>query len=326
MSSAPRRAPSKAAIIVALLVVYLVWGSTFLGIAVTIQTMPPLLAAGVRYASAGIIVLAGVAILARLRPSGSAVERPTAAHWRSAVIIGLLLLLGGNGGVVLGELFIPSGIAAVIIAMEPIWLAVSDAILTRRRPSALVVGGLVAGTVGVAVLVVPLQGFDSLNPLGVALVLAAGFCWVGGSLYARQASMPRNGLLGTGMEMLAGGASLLIAGVLLGEVGRTDVTKFSTASILAVVYLAVFGSIIAFTAYTWLLANVSISVVATYAYVNPIVAVALGALILMEPITPRTLIAAAIIIGAVVAMVTGRPRAIDTPDPPADKRPISERA
>ena len=302
------RSPSTAAVVVALLVVYLVWGSTYLGIAVVIQTMPPLLTAGVRYGIAGLIMLIGVVALARLRPGAIQLERPTLAQWRSAVVIGLLLLLGGNGGVVLGELFIPSGIAAVLLAMEPMWLAGVDALITHRRPSALAIGGILAGIIGVAVLVVPVEGLGGFDPIGVGLVLLAGVSWAAGSIYVRHASLPRSGALGTGMEMLAGGGALLIGGILLGEVGRTDVSSFSTESVVALAYLIVFGSIVAFTAYTWLLANVPISVVATYAYVNPVVAVALGALILSEPITPRTLIAGLIIIGAVVAMVSGRTR------------------
>ena len=293
------RSPSRAAVVVALLTVYVVWGSTYLGIAVVIQTMPPLLTAGVRYVVAGLIMLVGIVAFARLRPGAIRLERPTMAHWRSAVV--------------LGELFIPSGIAAVLLAMEPIWLAGIDGIITRRRPSALALAGILAGIVGVAVLVVPVKGLEGFDPVGVGLVLLAGVSWAAGSIYVRHASLPRSGALGTGMEMLAGGCALLIGGVLLGEVGQTDVAAFSTESVVALAYLVVFGSIIAFTAYTWLLANVPVSVVATYAYVNPVVAVALGALILSEPITPRTLIAAAIIIGAVVAMVSGRTRETDAP-------------
>ncbi len=320
MTSPGRRTPSTAAVVAALLIVYVVWGSTYLGIAVMIETMPPLLSAGVRYGSAGLIMLAGMVAFARLRPASTSVERPTGAQWRSAAIVGTLLLLGGNGGVVLAELRIPSGIAAVIIAMVPIWLAVFDAALTRRRPSGLVIGGLVAGIVGVAVLLVPVEGIEGLDPIGVGLVVLSGLSWAAGSVYASRAALPRSGLLATGMEMLAGGMALVIGGALLGEIGRTDVSSFSTSSIVAIVYLVVFGSIVAFTAYTWLLANVPVTTVGTYAYVNPIVAVALGALFLSEPITPRTVIAAVIIIGAVVAMVSGRPREAPT------SRPIPERA
>lgn len=308
MPSAERRSPSTVAVVVALLVVYLVWGSTYLAIAVVIQTMPPLLTAGVRYLIAGLIMVVGFMAIARLRRDATVLERPTITQVRSAIVIGLLLLLVGNGGVVLGELFIPSGIAAVLLAMEPMWLASIDGGLTRRRPSALAIGGILAGIIGVAVLVVPVEGLDGFDPVGVGLVLLAGVAWAAGSIYVRHAPMHSSGVLATGMEMLAGGGALFIGGILLGEAGRTDVSAFSTESVVALVYLVVFGSIIAFTAYTWLLANVPVSVVATYAYVNPIVAVALGALILSEPITPRTLVAGAIIIGAVVAMVSGRRR------------------
>ncbi|MDQ3689710.1 MAG: EamA family transporter [Chloroflexota bacterium] len=300
--------PSTAAVAIALLIVYVVWGSTYLGIAVMIETLPPLLAAGVRYAAAGVLMLGALAAYARLRRGAEPVERPTLANWRAALIVGTLLLLGGNGGVVLAELFIPSGIAAVLVATEPIWLALFDSILSRRRPSGLVIGGLTAGILGVVILVAPVEGVAEVDPLGIVLVVGATISWTAGSLYARNAPLPRSPLLGTGLEMLGGGAMLLLVGGLLGEIGRTDVSAFSLRSVLALAYLIVFGSLIAFTAYTWLLANVPISTVSTYAYVNPIVAVALGAVLLQEPITPRTLVATVIIIGAVIAMVSGRPR------------------
>ena len=309
MSSPSRPAPSTAAVVVALLIVYVVWGSTYLAIAVMVETMPPLLAAGARFGTAGLIMLAFLAARSRLRPEPAEMkERVTAAHWRSAVIIGALLLVGGNGGVVLAELRIPSGVAAVLVAIDPILLAAFDAILTHRRPSGLVITGLVAGIVGVVILLVPVEGLDNLDPIGVLLAVAAAFTWAVGSIYARSAPLPRSGVRASGMEQLSGAAGLILAGSLLGELGQIDVSTFSTASILAVAYLVVFGSIVAFTAYTWLLANVPISTVATYAYVNPIVAVALGAVILSEPITPRTIIASVIIVGAVAAMVSGRPR------------------
>ena len=310
MTIPSRRPPSTVAVVVALLTVYVLWGSTYLGIAVMIETMPPLLAAGARYGSAGLIILGMLVAHARLR-GGAGIERPTARHWRTAAVVGTLLLLGGNGGVVLSELFIDTGVAAILVATVPIWLAVFDAVVTRQRPSGLVVGGLLAGIAGVAVLLVPVEGFGEINPLGIALVLGGAISWAIGSLYARYNPLPRSALLGTGMEMVLGGMALLVGGVLLGEVGRTDVADFSTRSIVAFAYLVVFGSIVAFTAYTWLLANVPVSTVATYAYVNPVVAVALGALVYTEPITPRTLLAAILIIGAVVAMVSGRPREVD---------------
>jgi drug/metabolite transporter (DMT)-like permease len=307
--------PSALAVVVALLTVYVVWGSTYFAIAVMIETLPPLLSAGVRYGTAGVLMLGGLAATQRLR--GRTVERPTAAHWRSTAVVGVLLLLGGNGGVVLAELYIPSGMAAVLVATVPIWLAVFDAAATRRRPSRLAIGGLAAGIVGVAVLLVPLEGLEQLDPVGVLLVVGAAISWAAGSMVARHAPMPRSGLLGTGMEMLAGGAALVVAGAVLGEIGRTDLASASLSSLLALAYLVVFGSIVAFTAYTWLLAHVPVTTVGTYAYVNPIVAVALGAVFLAEPITPRTIVASLIILGAVVAMVSGRPRLAEEagPDP-----------
>jgi drug/metabolite transporter (DMT)-like permease len=326
MTTSTRQPPSTAAVVVALLTVYVVWGSTYLAIAVMIQTLPPLLAAGARFVAAGLIMLGALYAIALVRRRAEPLERPTAAHWRTAAVVGTLLLLGGNGGVVLAEQFIPSGIAAVLVATTPIFLAVFDAIISRRPPSGLVVGGIVAGIVGVAILLAPVEDIGELNPVGIGLVLLAEISWAAGSIYARNRPLPRSAPLGTGLEMLSGGLALVVAGVLLGEVGRTNVATFSTESVAALGYLILFGSLAAFTAYTWLLANVPISVVGTYAYVNPIVAVGLGAIILSEPITPRTLIASVIIIGAVAAMVTGRPRDAEDAAPvpePERRRPIA---
>ena len=302
--------PRTAAVVLALLLVYVVWGSTYFAIAVMIETLPPLLAAGTRFLAAGVLMLSAVAAHGwwRGRRGGAPAPRASPLHWRSALVIGTFLLLGGNGGVVLAEQRIPSGVAAVLVATVPIWLATFDAILERRPPSLLVVAGLIAGIIGVAILLAPVEGLARIDPLGVILVVGGAMCWAIGSLYARRAPLPGSGLLTTGMEMVGGGLALVLAGVVIGEIGRTNVDAFSLRSLLAFGYLIVFGSIVAFTAYTWLLANVSVSTVGTYAYVNPVVAVALGAVLLSEPITPRTVIASLLIIGAVIAMVTGRPR------------------
>jgi drug/metabolite transporter (DMT)-like permease len=167
-------------------------------------------------------------------------------------------------------------------------------------------------------MLVPVEGIGELNPIGVLLVLGAEISWAIGSIYGRGVKTPTNPALWSGMTMVCGGLALLAAGTLLGEAGQVDPSAFSTRSLIAFGYLVLFGSIAAFTAYTWLLANVPVSIVATYAYVNPIVAVALGALILSEPITPRTLIASVIIIGAVFAMISGRPRETEEPAPRPD--------
>ena len=181
----------------------------------------------------------------------------------------------------LAEGYIDSSVAAVLIATMPIWLATFDAVLSRRWPSGLVIGGLVAGIVGVAILLIPGEGVDQLNPLGIGLCdLRCRSPGPPDRIYARRAPLPRSQLLATGTEMLAGGIMLFAAGTLLGEIGRTNVEDFSLRSVVALAYLIMFGSIIAFTAYTWLLANVPVSTVGTYAYVNPIVAVALGAVFL----------------------------------------------
>lgn len=309
----PSSPPSTLKVASALLIVYVVWGSTYLAIALMIETLPPLLAAGARYVAAGLLMVAFLWIRARL--GGTPLEKAGAAQWRAASIVGILLLLGGNGFVVLSELRIPSGVAAVLVATVPIWLAVFDAVVTRRRPSALAIGGILAGFLGVAILLAPVSGVDSIDPLGVVLVLIAAISWALGSVYSRTAPMPRSALLGTGLEMLAGGVALFVAGGLLGEAGEVHPAAFSSTSLLALGYLIVFGSLIAFTAYVWLLGNVPVSTVGTYAYVNPVVAVALGAMILSEPITPRTLVAAAVIIAAVVAMVSGRPRRAEEAGP-----------
>jgi drug/metabolite transporter (DMT)-like permease len=322
MSQSTRRAPPTLAVVVALVIVYVVWGSTYLGIAIMIETMPPLLSAGARYGLAGLIMLAVVAGHARLTRSSLAM--PTGAQWAAAAIVGILLLLGGNGGVVLAELYIPSGMAAVLIASLPIWLALFDSIGSRRRPSGLVIGGLAAGLIGVVILLAPVEGIGELDPIGVALCLGAEISWALGSLYGRRPNV-RQGAFGTGMTMFAGGVALLVAGTVLGEVGRTDLAAISVRSWLAFGYLVVFGSILAFTAYTWLLANVSVSVVGTYAYVNPIIAVALGAIILSEPLTPRSLVATVIILGAVIAMVSGRPREAEEAGPSPDVAPLEPR-
>jgi drug/metabolite transporter (DMT)-like permease len=317
VTSPTGRQPSTAAVVIALLTVYVVWGSTYFAIAVVIDTLPPLLSAGVRYCTAGILMAGVLVANARLRRGAQPIERLSRAQWRTTAIVGVLLLLGGNGGVVLAELRIPSGMAAVLVATVPLWLAVLDAVITGRRPTRLAVFGVVAGLAGVAVLLVPVEGIDGLDPIGVLLVVGAAISWAVGSMIARHQPMPRSGLLSTAMEMAAGGVALVLAGMALGEMGRTDLASASLESVVALLYLVVFGSIVAFTAYTWLLANVPVTTVGTYAYVNPIVAVALGTILLSEPITLRTLAATVIIIGAVVAMVSGRPREADEggPDP-----------
>jgi drug/metabolite transporter (DMT)-like permease len=308
--------PSTLTVAAALGTVYVLWGSTYLAIAFMIETLPPLLAAGTRFLIAGLTLLAFVVARARWRRRrgiiGESLSRPRAVEWRTAFIVGTLLLLGGNGMVSIAEQTIPSGIAAVIIATTPIWLSLFDALLTRRMPSPLAIGGLLVGLVGVAILLLPSTGLDSFDPVGIGILVVAAVSWASGSLYARRGPLPKNQLLGTGMEQFAGGLVLLAAGMAIGEVGGFDLGAVTTASLLGLAFLIVFGSLVAFTAYIWLLNHVAVTTVATYAYVNPVVAVALGIAFRGETLTPRSLLAAGLIIGAVVAMVSGRPRDIET--------------
>jgi drug/metabolite transporter (DMT)-like permease len=297
-----------------LLIIYILWGSTYLAIRLALDTLPPFLSAATRFLIAGALMVGFLWLRGRFSNSPSAKLEPIRKeHWRSAAIIGGLLLFGGNGLVVQSEQYIDSGVAAVLIAAVPIWMNLLEALATRRRPSALVIAGVVAGFAGVVVLIAPVNGLAAINPLGVGLAVIAAMSWATGSIYSRSAPMPRSGLLGTGMEMLAGGAILVVAGIVTGELGRTHPAQFSLTSLLAVAYLVVFGSLVAFSAYTWLLRHAPVSTVATYAYVNPIVAVALGAFFLQEPITLRTIIASVLILGAVIAMVSGRQRETDVP-------------
>ena len=306
---------------IALGTVYIVWGSTYLAIAYVVDTLPPFLAGSARFLAAGSLLLAFLLAqdrYRRARGQPSALVRPKLVEWRTAAIVGTLLLLGGNGLVSAAEQRIPSSIAAVVIATVPIWMNVLDGILTRRAPSLLTLGGLAVGLVGVAILLYPTQGIDRLDPLGIGMVVVSALCWSCGSLYARRGQLPANQLQGSGMEQVAGGLAMLAAALLLGEPGRLAVGSISTASLLGLGYLIVFGSLLAFTAYVWLLEHAPISTVATYAYVNPVVAVGLGVLFRAEPMTPRTILAAGLIIGAVVAMVSGRPREAEETEPSPD--------
>jgi len=313
--------PTTLAVAAALGTVYLVWGSTYLAIAFVVDTMPPLLAAGVRFLVAGLTLVAFLVARERWRRrrgTGGGLTWPRAVEWRTAIIVGALLLLGGNGMVMIAEQTIPSGIAAVILATTPIWLSIFDALLTRRTPSRLAIGGLVVGLAGVGILLMPSSGIDSFDPVGIGILVVAEVCWASGSLYARRGPLPHNHLLGTGMEQLSGGLLLLAVGIALGEVGRFDPAAVTSTSLLGLAFLIVFGSLAAFTAYVWLLNHVAVTTVATYAYVNPVVAVALGVAFNGETLTPRSLLAAALIIGAVVAMVSGRPRDVEESGPSPD--------
>jgi len=287
-----RRSP--AAVAAALATIYLVWGSTYLAIRVTDRTMPPLLMSSVRF------LVAGTALYA-FASRGRA--RPTFREWRAAAIVGAALLFVGNGGVAWVETRLESGLAALIVAIVPLWFAVMDRAFFGRRLSGPAIAGLVVGFGGVALLVHPGGGGDVLPMLALLVTTAA---WAGGSLYARGAALPASPLLSASMQMLAASAFLAVAGLAKGEARGIHTDTFSTKPVIAFVYLVLVGSLIAFSAYAWLLKNVRVSVVSTYAFVNPVIAVALGTVFLNEKIGWSTLAAGAAIIVAVVLIVTAR--------------------
>jgi drug/metabolite transporter (DMT)-like permease len=287
-----RRSP--AAVVAALATIYLVWGSTYLAIRVADRTIPPLLMSSVRFLIAGAALYA---VVSRGSP------RPTLRQWGHAAIVGAGLLLIGNGGVAWAETRIDSGPAALIIAAIPLWVAVMDRVFLGRRLSPAAVAGLVVGFGGVALLVRPGGGGDVLAML---LLLGAAGGWAAGSLYARGAALPENALLSASMQMLAAGVLLGAAGLATGEASGVTADSFSVKPVVAVMYLVLFGSIVAFSAYAWLLKNVRISIVATYAFVNPVVAVVLGTIFLSEPLRWTTVTAGAAIVVAVVLIVTAR--------------------
>jgi len=279
---------------VALSAVYVIWGTTYLAIRVVNETLPPLLSASVRFLVAGAIMYAWT-----IRRGDQQGDRPRRVQWGAAAIIGTLLLLGGNGGVVWAEKTIPSGLAALLVALVPLWMALLDRLVYHRHLGARTVVGLVAGFGGAALLVGG-EAAGDVDLAGMLFVVGASLCWSIGSLYSRQAPLPHRPFVGISMEMLAGGVALGVVGVAVGELGQVDVSSFSRASLLGLLYLIVFGSWIGFTAYTWLLRVAPTPLVSTYAYVNPVVAVVLGFLIADEPLTARSILATVIIVGAVV--------------------------
>jgi len=299
----------------ALGVVYVVWGSTYLAIRVALDTLPPFLAAATRFLIAGGLLL-GFSALRR----GSSHDRLGWPQWRATAIVGAALLFGGNGGVSWAEQRIASGVAALLVAVLPLWIALFDRLVFGHVLSRRTIAGLVLGFVGLAILVGLADG-GRIDPLGALVCTLASMSWAAGSLYARGAPLPHRPLVSTGMQMVAGGALLLIVGLASGEARSLRLADVSTASLLAVAYLIVFGSLLAFSAYVWLLRSAPVTLVATYAYVNPVVAVLLGWVILGEPITPRMLLAGAVIVLAVVLIAGAAPPGEAAEVTPVDDEP-----
>ncbi|MEX1170761.1 MAG: EamA family transporter [Chloroflexota bacterium] len=306
MPTRPNAAPRHAPIWLGLLILYVVWGSTYLGIAIAVDTIPPFIMAAVRFLIAGFVLL-GWSIACE----GRAFSRPSLREWRDSTIVGALLLGGGMGMVAYGEQTVPSGITALIIAMMPVWVAVLGRIFLREHLPRLAIGGIILGFVGVAILIGPsaFGGAGALEPLALAAILFSPIAWSSGSLFAsHRATLPRQPLVATGAQMVTGGLVLLVMSLASGELEGFRIAGISMDSVIALAYLTVIGSLLAFTAYGWLLRVAPLPLIATYAYVNPVVAVILGALVLREPIELRTLVAGAVIILAVATIVTARGR------------------
>jgi drug/metabolite transporter (DMT)-like permease len=288
---------------VALVAVYLTWGSTYLAIRFAVETMPPFLMAATRFLMAGSILF----LWRRSRGDYPA----TKGEWLSAGVVGLLLLVGGNGSVVWAEQRVVSGVAALMVGSAPLWMVIIDALRPNGHwPSGWALVGVVAGFIGIVILIGPVQltGLHGdIDPVGAGVLLLAAFLWAAGSLYNRGASLPTSPLLGTSMEMLVGGTGLLMLGTFTGEWNRLYLPGISLKSLLGLAYLIVFGALVGFVAYTWLLRVAPTTLVSTYAYVNPLIAIFMGNLLAAEPLTPRVLIAAVTILGSVALITLTQP-------------------
>ncbi|MFJ9839412.1 EamA family transporter [Kitasatospora sp. NPDC101155] len=303
---AKRTARLGGAVWLALGVVYVVWGSTYLAIRIAVETMPSFLSAAARFLTAGLLLVGY--LLVRQGPAGL---RVSGRQLASAALVGVLLLTGGNGLVVLGETSVPSGLAALLVAAVPLWMVVLTAFGGGERPKRAELVGVLLGLVGLGVLSAPAIG-GSVEPLGVILIICATLTWATGSFASKKIPMPGNVLAASAYQMLAGGFCDLLIGLVRGEQRGFDLSAVSGRSWLALVYLVLFGSLLAFTAYAWLLRSAPLTLVATYAYVNPVVAVLLGWLVLAEPLTGPTLAGGAIVVAGVCLVVSvsrrpGRP-------------------
>lgn len=303
MTSSSSPAPNRLLLVAAFLSIYLIWGSTYLAIQVAIESLPSFLMAGVRFVVAGGILFLYAHLVGR-------VPLPTRENWRAGAVVGGLMLIGGNGCVVWAEHLLPSSLAALLVATVPLWLTVMQWAMTGARPNLGATVGVLGGFAGVALLVGPgkIAGGGQINPIGAGALMIASSCWALGSLQSRRQPLPASPLMSTGVQMLAGGMGLMLASLVSGELAQVDPATFSLRSMGALAYLVVFGSLVGFTSYSWLLQVSTPALVSTYAYINPVVAVFLGWALADEPISPRTLLAAAIIVGAVAIMTTWNSR------------------
>lgn len=316
-STDARRRP---AVWAALVAVYLIWGSTYLGIEVASRTFPPLLMLSFRFVLAG-----GLLYLIAIRRGERLADRPRRIHWRSAFLIGAALFLLGNGGVGLAVQSVDTGIVALIVGSTPLWFALLDRVVNGVRLAPVAIAGLVVGFGGVALLVADSSGGrEQLG--GAAVTLLASIAWAAGSLYSRSAPLPRRPLVVSAMEMLAGGVLLCLGGLALGEANEIHPSTISGQSVLAFVYIVLIGSLVGFSAYSWLLGQAPLSLVGTYAYVNPVVAVLLGVTLLGEPLGWRLFVAGGAIVLAVGLIVGARPRGAAGRPLPSAGDPVSASA
>ena len=292
---------SRVLTLLAFAAVYLIWGSTYLGIRYAIETLPPFLMAATRFLVAGAILFTWAAV-------SSESIRASLSQWPRALMLGALLLLCGNGGVTWAEKYIASGFAALLIATEPFWVVLLNWAISHRRPNGKVLFGVLIGLAGVALLVGEGLGHGgaslSMEFIGSGVVMLSSVAWAVGSVYSNRHPIKTSTSMASGMQMLTGGGLLLLLGLFTGEFHWLNLAKASWTSLVALAYLTIFGSLVAFTAYSWLLRNDTPARAATYAYVNPVVAVLLGWVFASEPITLRVIIAAAIIVGSVALITT----------------------
>ncbi len=303
-ASPPSPARMTTMVLLAFAAVYVVWGSTYLAIRIGIESFPPLLLAGLRHTTVGLLLYPVLRWKTGIRP--------TAANWQTAVVTGTLLLFVGNGGVSWAEQVVPSGITALLVATVSLWLVIVDWLRPGGvKPVPRVVVGLLLGFGGLALLVGPahLGGSERVDPRGAAILVIASLAWACGSLYSKHGGMPSSPMLGVAMQSFAGGVILLVAGLFAGEFHALHLGAVSLRSWLALGYLIVFGSGIGFSAYIYILHKSTAARVATYAFVNPVVALFLGWLIASETITLRTVIAGAVILTAVILVITAPQRA-----------------
>jgi drug/metabolite transporter (DMT)-like permease len=294
----------KTKIWLALLSIYIIWGSTYLAIRFAVDTIPPFLMVAARMLAAGLILYGW------RRLSGA--PKPTLDQWKATGVTGLFLLLGGTGLVSWAEQRVVSSVAALIIGSMPLWIVLVDAIRPRgSRPTLVMIAGVLIGFLGVLVLIDPFQSVrpgESIDFVGAIALLMASLLWSIGSIYGRDNydRMPKQPMLASGMQMLVGGVGLLVVGTIFGEWSRLDLANVSVKSLGGLAYLILFGSIIAFACYSWLLGVAPTPLVSTYAYVNPLVAVALGNLLAQEPVNTHILLSTAMIVGAVVLINMAR--------------------